>query len=242
MLFALIVHNKAMRPGPKPSCRISTIWSPRLAYGIGLLTADGCLINDGRHIDFTSKDRELVRTFKDCLGLTVKIGIKKSGMGNICYRAQFGDVSFYKFLQGIGLSPAKSRSISTVLIPDKYFSDFLRGYFDGDGTSSSFYDSVFPNSYRFYIAFISASPAFIGWLRSMIKEKVGAEGSVFHYRDKDYWNLKYAKRESILLSKYMYKSKGSLFLERKYLKIQNSLNIINQCRGGVIGKHATFRT
>lgn len=239
--FHTVVHTTAMRPGPKPRGHVFVQWSPKFAYALGLLVADGCLLNDGRHIDFTSKDREQVQTFKECLGLNVKIGTKRSGAGNRYYRVQFGDVLFYKFLISLGLSPAKSRTISAVLVPNRYFSDFLRGYFDGDGTSYSFYDSVFPKSYRFYVAFTIASPKFICWLRERIKDAVHVAGHIVSYADKNYSQLKYAKREAIAVCKYMYRGKPAYFLKRKYLKIQDSLSIINQRRGGEIGNHATFR-
>ena len=55
-------------------------WTPEFAYAIGLLTTDGNLSKDGRHITFTSKDIQLVKTFKKYLNLTdVKIGTKTSG-------------------------------------------------------------------------------------------------------------------------------------------------------------------
>lgn len=203
------------------------------AYAVGLLTADGCLSKDGRHIDLTSKDREQVVTFKRCLGLKVKVGTKNSGiLGKSYYRVQFGDVLFYQFLMSIGLTPAKSKTLASLLIPDKYFQDFLRGYFDGDGTSYSFYDSLFPESYRFYLGFTSASPKFIDWLREMIRKTVQVGGHIALYSDRNYMQLKYAKHEAIAVCQYMYQGKQKFFLERKYLKIQDSMRIINGRRGG----------
>jgi len=221
-----------VKPGPKPKGRVSIKWSPSLAYVVGLLTADGCLISDGRHIDFTSKDRDQAETLKQCLGLKVKVGTKRTGIGNSYYRVQFGDVLFYQFLMSIGLTPAKSKTLASILIPDKYFSDFLRGYFDGDGTSYSFYDSLFPMSYRFYIAFTSASPKFIEWLRDMIRKNVQVGGHIVLYANKGYLQLKYAKNEAMMVCQYMYQGKRKLFLKRKYLKIQDSMRIINERRGG----------
>ena len=217
-------------------------WSPEFAYAIGLLTADGCLLNDGRHIDFTSKDREQVVLFRRCLGLKVKIGSKRSGIGNKYSRIQFGDVLFYKFLVSIGLSSAKSKTILSVVVPDEFFEDFLRGYFDGDGCSYSFYDSVFPKSYRFYISFMSASPKFVDWLKMKMHAMVGVKGHLSHYSSSDYVQLKYAKKEAVVVAKYMYHKKGRLYLKRKYLKIQRSMSIIERRRGGEIGKHASFRS
>lgn len=231
-----------MKRGPKPRGQVVIVWSRHFAYAIGLLTADGCLLNDGRHIDFTSKDREQVEAFKRCLKLKVKIGIKHSGMGTAYYRIQFGDVLFRIFLESIGLFPAKSKTIVSVSVPDIYFSDFLRGYFDGDGTSYSYYDPIFPKSYRFYVSFMSASPVFIQWLRKRIEGLIQVKGHISIWSARNHVQLRYAKREAVLLCQYMYQGKGTFFLKRKYLKIQRSFCIINQCRGGEIGIHANFRS
>ena len=109
-----------MKRGPKPKGKVKIIWSPQFAYAIGLLTADGCLSKDGRHIDLTSKDKAQILLFKKCLGLSVKVGNKYSSNGNLAYHAQFGDVLFYKFLMSIGLTPAKSKTIGVIKIPEIY--------------------------------------------------------------------------------------------------------------------------
>ena len=105
-------------------------WSPKFAYAIGLIATDGCLCNDGRHIDFTSKDEELVLKFRECLGVKSKIGVKYRGNDKYqktkCFRIQIGDINFYEFLLSIGLSPRKSKNIGQLKIPDRFFIDFLR--------------------------------------------------------------------------------------------------------------------
>ena len=65
--------------GAKPKGKVNIKWSPEFAYAIGLLTTDGCLSTDGRHFDFTSKDKEQLVNFMKCLGIKVKIGYKTSG-------------------------------------------------------------------------------------------------------------------------------------------------------------------
>lgn len=215
-----------MKRGPKPKGKVLIQWSPRFAYAVGLVVADGCLSKDGRHIDLTSKDKAQVVVFSECLGLDTKISKKYSGSGNLSYHTQFGDVLFYMFLVGIGITPAKSKTIAEIDIPDKYFIDFLRGYFDGDGSSYSYYDSVFKNSFRFYISFTSASPKFITWLRDKINKAVPVKGYLSHNRNNAYVQLKYSKKEAILISKAMYYDKRLPRLERKYQKIQKSFGHI----------------
>lgn len=215
-----------MKRGPKPKGKVLIKWSPKFAYAIGLIVADGCLSKDGRHIDLTSKDKAQIVVFSECLGLDTKVSTKLSGSGNLAFRIQFGDVLFYTFLVGIGITPAKSKTIGEIDIQDKYFIDFLRGYFDGDGSSYSYYDSVFKNSFRFYISFTSASPKFITWLRDKINKAVQVKGYLSHNRNNAYVQLKYSKKEAILITKAMYYDKRLPRLERKYQKIQKSFDHI----------------
>ncbi|MBY0539709.1 LAGLIDADG family homing endonuclease [Patescibacteria group bacterium] len=194
-------------------------------------------------MDFTSKDKDLVALFRKCLKLDTKISSKLSGEGNVSYHTQFGDVLFYGFLTQIGLTPAKSKTISRVAIPDGFFVDFLRGYFDGDGSSYSYADSVFKKSYRFYISFTSASPKFIEWLREELNKALNVKGYLSHNRNNAYVQLKYAKKESVLIAKAMYYDARIPYLKRKRLKILESLRVIESKRAsGEIGRRATFRS
>ena len=111
------------------------LWSKKFAYGIGLITTDGCLSSDRRHIEFTSKDLELVQKFKQCFNLNNKICKKRRGgfPKTSYHRIQFGNVALYNFLLSIGLMPKKSKRLKSLNIPDSVFADFLRGVIDGDG-------------------------------------------------------------------------------------------------------------
>lgn len=219
-----------MKRGPKPFRMVNIKWSPIFAYAIGLLVSDGCLSKDGRHIVMTSKDRDLIVVFNKCLGLTKKISIKYSGSGSLAYYVQFGDVVFYDFLLSIGITSAKSKTISTVKVPKKYFFDYLRGYFDGDGCSYSYYDPIFTNSYRFYISFASGSERHIRWLRNKLIQYAKIKGSISRNRRHGPTNvqLKYAKKEAVILSKKMYYHDTLPCLIRKRLKINQSLRIIEE--------------
>jgi len=215
-----------MKRGPKPKGQVKLVWSSEFAYAIGLLVSDGCLSKDRRHIDLTSKDKQQVILFKKCLGLPTKVSAKYSGAGNMAYCVQFSDVLFYNFLLDIGLTPAKSKTIESVSIPDEFFVDFLRGYFDGDGCSYSYYDSVFEKSYRFYVSFASASPLFVEWLRAKIFDVLGIAGHINRYRDRPYLQLKYAKKEAVVFSRYMYYRARIPSLRRKRLKVERALQVI----------------
>ncbi len=231
-----------MKPGPKPRTIIKTDWSASFAYSIGLLVADGCLSKDGRHISFVSKDKDLVEIFKAILGLSAVIGTTRSGAGNEAYRVQFGSVHFYNFLLRIGLMPAKSKIISAVAVPRAYFADYLRGYFDGDGTSFSYMDPLFPRSIRFYVSFTSGSISYLEWLRLTLAELFEVGGYISRNRNNAYPQLRYSKKEAVILCQKMYYTEGLPCLKRKQDKARGSLEKICSSRSGEIGRRAVFRT
>lgn len=207
-----------------PLGRVKIKWSNRFAYAVGLITTDGNLSSDGRHIVFTSKDKEMVDNFLQALSLKKHIGRKGSGSttGKKYFVVQLGDVRFYNFLCSIGLSTNKSKTLGEIRVPSKYFLDFLRGHFDGDGSFYSYYDRRWKSSLMFYTTFVSASRRHIMWLRKEITERLGVKG---HITVSSVYQLKYAKAETIKVVKGLYK-KDCLCLGRKYTKIMSVLSVV----------------
>lgn len=209
----------------KAQNKVKIKWSPEFAYAIGLLTTDGNLSSDGRHLSFSSKDKELIDHFKKCLKLSNKIGRKARGGGKEkkYHVLQFGDVNFYKFLSGIGLTANKSKVLGSLEIPGGYFFDFLRGHFDGDGTFYSYWDPRWKSSFMFYTVFISVSKRHIDWLREKLFLKLKIKGHISKAIRNSAYQLKYAKAESLKLLPKLYYHKDVLCLARKRIKIERAL-------------------
>lgn len=214
--------------GPTPKKIVDERWTPNLAYAIGLLATDGCMARHSHLIDLTSKDDEQLNNFSKCLGLKLFIGKKHNGHGQVSSRVQFKNVIFYNFLLSIGLTPAKSKTIGRLKIPQKYFFDFLRGVFDGDGSTYSYWDKRWKSSFMYYLTFVSASKLFIDWIRSEINESVACVGHITKDGKGSTYQLKYAKREAQIIIRKMYCSKKSIYLSRKYLKIKKMLAIVGE--------------
>ena len=207
------------------------IWSPELGYIVGLITTDGNLSKDGRHFDFTSKDIDQVKNFKNILGLSNKISLKKSSYAKrrTYYRIQFGNVNLYRFLIEIGLHPNKSKSLEELKVPDEYFIDFIRGFLDGDGFTNSFWDKRWKNSFMIYTGFVSASKKHLEWIQNKIFKLYNINGSL-KFNGKSTYRLMYAKRASEKLLKLIYYKKDLIFLKRKKYKIDKALDIIQKMR------------
>ncbi len=205
-------------------------WSANFAYAVGLITTDGSLSKDGRHITFTSKDREMINNFQKSLSIQNHVGRKSRGKEKEkrYYVVHVGDVRLYRFLLHIGLMPNKSKIIGEISIPKKYFFHFLRGHFDGDGTFYSYWDPRWKSSFLFYTVFISASRAHIEWLRKEIFLFLRITGHVTKGVNTSVYCLKFGKKESRRLLKKLYPRGTLMYLKRKRTKVEKALCIDRQ--------------
>ena len=219
--------------GPMPGvCRSEVVtptgisWSPNIAYAVGLIATDGNLSSRAGRLAIVSKDTDLLDTIRRCLHLTAPLTPHMSGYGSgPCYHVAWGDRPFYDALLAIGLTPAKSRTLGALKIPDDYFADFLRGCIDGDGSITTYIDryNAFKNpTYvytRLYVSIVSASPPFLDWLRSTTRRLTELQGEVAVSNRgptrNTIWRLRYAKGESLALLRWIYYAADVPCLARK---------------------------
>ena len=213
--------------GPKPKGKVKIEWCADFAYAIGLIATDGCLSKDGRHILFVSKDIEQINNYLKALRISNVVGSSRSTYtGEYIPRVQFGDVLFYNFLLSIGLTPAKSKTLGALDVPQKYFFDFLRGLHDGDGSFYSYWDPRWKSSFMYYLIFGSASKVHILWLQNILQKRLGISGHITGKgKARTVYQLKYAKQESLKVIKKMYYSEAVTCLSRKRQKIEKALQI-----------------
>jgi hypothetical protein len=216
---------------------ISTIWRADLAYAVGLITTDGCLSSDARHIIFTSQDIDQIENIRTILGIRNRIGITRNRTSE-AYRVQFGNVIFYDWLVSIGLMPNKSLVLAEMKIPEEFFIDYLRGHLDGDGSITVFIDRYNTKTNPKYIynrltvRFISASLEHILWLHEQIIRTVGVTGAIHKTKiRKENQNpihiIKFGKKESLKLLERIYYSENIPALARKkaaYVAFLSKLN------------------
>lgn len=200
---------------------LSKINPKSLWYSVGLIATDGSLSIDGRHIVFTSKDKENISNLQKALFLEkLTIGHKSRSKGSLkkYYYIQISDVHFYKWLTSIGIGNNKSLTIKRVKVPKKFFKDFLRGTIDGDGCISNF---VHPNNgiQEFSLRIYSGSKAFLEWLNNEIQISIGPKGRLHSYikkeTDHSIYILKFGKLATQKIAKRIYYT-NAIFLYRKY--------------------------
>lgn len=165
----------------------------------------------------------MMENFKSALGITNKIVRYARGgeKEKRYFGLNHGNAKLYDFLTSIGLHPAKSKTIRSVIVPDKYFADFLRGEFDGDGTFYTFWDKRWPKSFCYKMAFASASMKFIVWLKNRLTALCNVRG--YLHPGNGVINLEYVKGDTRKLAAFMYYRPGLLHLSRKRDKLMRAL-------------------
>lgn len=209
-----------VRAGDPARRTLALEWSPVMAYVVGLMATDGCLLSKRKQLNFKSEDEQLVRTFLQCLGRPPRYRPIRGRTGNLHYVTQFGDAEFYRWLQSVGLMPRKSLVLGALGVPDELLLHCARGLLDGDGSITNYwYDGTGKAAGKRYeglrTRFVSGSRPHLEWLRGSFHREVAVVGSIG--RGTRCWTLNYAIRESLILLPRIYPSSEVPKLERKWL-------------------------
>jgi hypothetical protein len=199
------------------------ITGPNLWYLVGLITSDGNLSKDGRHVDITANDIQYLSMLKEALGLSNKIGDKHGSGGRISHHIQLANRQFYDFLVSVGLMPRKSLTLKALKIEEFYFHDFLRGLIDGDGSMRRWYHPKNGNQ-QWSLRVYSGSRDFMEWLEKRIKELYKVDGRL--HKDgqkKSLYVLKYGKMAAREILKKCYYD-GAFALGRKAALARSCIN------------------
>ena len=198
-------------------------WSPALAYAVGLIASDGNLSPNRKTTNVVSKDVDLLETFKACIPRAGKIGSHGDN-----WQVRVSSVEFYRWLESIGLTPAKSLTLGAIEIDDAYLIDLARGLMDGDGSIKNFVHHPGGNvrrypDYRyerFNVSFHSASRRHLEWLRMSIHRILRIEGAILQSNRRGrlhpMYELKCGKHASLALLERMYADPSSPRLDRKW--------------------------
>ena len=185
-------------------------WSHNMAYVLGLWFADGCIYG-GKMFDITlhNKDKYILKKVAEELSYEDQL---YDYVDRQAARINFSCVVIYNDIINLGGKENKSLDMDFPNIPKEYLSDFIRGFFDGDGCVMRLKGG------RINSTFTSGSKKFLDNLHQILKEEAGVEGGSY---DPSCVSLKFGKKDSIKIGNYMYKNDPELFLLRKQQKFLN---------------------
>lgn len=199
-------------------------WSSEMAYILGFFAADGYITINKRGGQFWCiqiKDRNLLEQIKNVIQSEHKISTRITKNGeSIMYRLQIGSVEMCEDLKVLGFAERKTKSLVVPNVPEKYFSDFVRGYFDGDGNVwlGMIHRQRKTQHLAIQVMFTSCSRIFLKILWERLNSR-GSEGGSIYKAKGNYYRLQFGTRDTLKLYDFMYNhkshSKERLFLERK---------------------------
>lgn len=185
-------------------------WSHNMAYMLGFWFADGYIYGD-KMFDITThkNDKYIIQKFADELQYEGPI---IDYVDRQAARLNFSCVVIYNDLINLGGTERKSLTAKFPKVPKEYLSDFIRGYFDGDGCVYA------KKGKRLNTTFCSGSKIFLDVLLKILKEEAGVEGGSYSAVNK---TISFGKKDSIKIGEFMYQNDPKLFLKRKKDKFQN---------------------
>lgn len=195
-----------------------------MSYVLGYIIADGCILIDKKRkrnpfmLNITSAEKDHINRIRKVLNSNHKIGEKRSGSGNIAFQLQIRNLVLTQDLIRLGVVPRKTYHLDPIRVPRDYFSDFVRGFFDGDG---SVYIYMVNDTPQMKSEFASSSAQFLTDLNIRISEILGIPPKAVHkksYEEKerlDKYNLVFYVYDAEKLFHFMYGSNPLLYLPRK---------------------------
>jgi len=209
-----------------------------MAYVLGFFVADGCIVlNKNRKknpytFNITSVDLEHLYKIKKVLGSEHKISNKSGGSGNPAYQIQLRNSVLAKDLMKLGIFPRKTYNLNPIKVPDKYFHDFVRGFFDGDG---SVYTYKVNGTSQIKVGFMSTSLSFLTEFNERLCKNLKILLKSIH-RTVDKKKKRMVKFSTCFyiddcekLYKFIYKN-ATIFLDRKYRIFKKWENIKSKNR------------
>lgn len=194
-------------------------WTSDMAYILGFLYADGNISStkrSGHYIAIYSADRSLLKDIRQCWQSDHKLSKRSVRSGSV-YRIQIGSKEWFTDLGILGLSPNKTKRLELPTIPNKFFGDFVRGYFDGDGNvwSGIIHKHRKNPTPTLQVFFTSGSHGYVVALRSALQERGIQGGGIYVSKKSNFSRLILSIQDAIKLYEIMYNGPHSLFLKRK---------------------------
>lgn len=164
--------------------------SPEKAYWLGFIYADGMVsiredAGNSLKIRLSPKDREHLELFVKCLGGNFEIKNRvNSGFseGQPCIDLEINSNKMVDDLVSHGVLPSKSLTLQPPNIAKNLEFDFIRGYFDGDG---SIYKT---NQYNNYCLSILGTEEVLTWIQERLgveqklEQRFITEKNTYHFR------------------------------------------------------------
>lgn len=211
-------------------------WSSDMAYILGFMYADGNIVitkQGNNYVAIYTADKDLLIAMADCMKAEQKISARKSSTG--CnYRIQIGSKEWFNDLIKLGLHPNKTSRMRLPLIPQGFFGDFVRGYFDGDGNvwTGTIHKERKTTTQTIQVFFTSCSLLFLSDLRQLLQVNGVEGGGMYIPKKGNFARIIFSSNDALKIYKIMYNSRHKLYLKRKKVVFEQFIKIRGRSSAG----------
>ena len=197
--------------------------STEMAYVLGFWFADGYMRHEKSYrVAFFSNDKDILESIREAMLSTHPI---RKNKGDNCWSIIIFSRHLYESLQKFGAHRRKSIDMEFPKIPRRFIRDFIRGYFDGDG-------SVFIVEYlatknhkstkELRSNFTSGSMTFLVKLMNVLYRELGSKKKKLGvYNEGGSLKLGYGSKDTRKLLEFLYYPGHTIALQRKANFIQS---------------------
>lgn len=226
-------------------------WNSDMAYILGFIASDGNVfkkeyITNGRvkekntlTIALNSIDESHVNLIKEKLGYSGKtfertITSTYKNIGNVHKSVGITITSkdMVNDLINLGIVNNKSLVVKFPDVPKEYELDFIRGYFDGDGSVGFNYPTnkygIRTNKAQIRVRFCSGSYDLIYEIQNKLTSYGLKSKTISSAKNKTLYEIAYSTKESELIYTLFYSKEGCMKLNRKYESFTNAIKTRNE--------------
>jgi len=192
--------------------------APDKAYWIGFICADGNIKKTNNKVTLVSKDLEIIEKFKNIIESEHKISKrltfdKRTNKTYTGYTIQIGNEIFTQHLINLGVTSNKTDVLNFPDIKEKYYSYFIAGLFDGDGSISHYGKNK--NLLR---SGLISTKEILDFIQNYLNINFDMEIKQYYPVSKNksnVWKLIWYKETNTFL-KFIYQDENFPYLKRKY--------------------------
>jgi len=189
------------------------------AYFLGLITADGCIFKNSLIIYLQEEDGYILEELIKELNYG-KVNFKKR-VNERCKNQKYVQITSKKLIQDLkkyGIIPNKSHKTYFPEISEKFYSHFIRGVFDGDGSISC------PKNKSNFTFNICGNYELISGIQKILVEKCKLNFTKLSVPKKSCPNINVViyggNRQCLKIKNFLYEN-ANIFLTRKQIKFNN---------------------
>jgi DNA-binding CsgD family transcriptional regulator len=196
-----------------------------LAYVLGVLATDGCVINNT--IKLGLNDKEVIDWVADKVKYSRNIGHITTSAGNKNYRIAIQNKKLVEELSRYGIVERKTHILKFPELPSELVRHYIRGVFDGDGSISvgkyRNHSGNYINKFSFTIC--TASLDFGNSLKEEIEKEIGGDRKLIYDKSSNMYKYSVSSLEGVYRLKNWLYVDDDFGMERKKIKFKEIANI-----------------